>query len=526
MCPVRPPTCRRTSIPCSDLDTVDDATPLPITEGDFEALARACDGLLTHPSTPVSTMATPLLHVLSSHPVHMAGQLAILKGHGRTLGRRLEDAVRHARNVLRGVSASPVESLPPRDVVLVGGLVHPDHLERNMDFYFGGLAKRLADRGLTSLHLLRNQAGLPTMSLNKRAWRDGDTARRMLFDSLSASDEIAMLRQVKDDGRIVGRLRIDAETDIGRRIRTAARWAVASPSTIGNLRLERQVEDVCRRVGAKALIVMYEGHAWERCALRGARRANSAILGVGYQHTILRKHAHALRRSLPPCGDPDVVLCLGHVTREDLEDRSNLYNATFLVYGTHRNQGEVAHSASDPGVSGCLVLPEGIEDEAVLMFRCALAAARLMPQRRFILRSHPVLPFETIMSRIPALASPPPNVERSRGSTLDEDLAKCGTLLYRGSSTVLYGILAGLKPFYLERPGELTLDPVHALDCWRETVRDAPGLVAALAGSSQEDAASEWERARDFCLRYTLSEQGGAVDTLAAMIRRGADVRH
>jgi hypothetical protein len=116
----------------------------------------------------------------------------------------------------------------------------------------------------------------------------------------------------------------------------------------------------------------------------------------------------------------------------------------------------------------------------------------------------------------------PPNVEVAGERPFGADIARAGTMLYRGSSTVVYGILAGLKPFYVQRPGELTLDPLYRLETWREWVRDpADFATALLAHEAQSDGARQrsWTAARDFCRAYAMAEQPAAIDRLATLSR-------
>jgi len=157
------------------------------------------------------------------------------------------------------------------------------------------------------------------------------------------------------------------------------------------------------------------------------------------------------------------------------------------------------------------------------MFAFALDAARRIPGIRFIYRSHPILPPEELISEALSGGPAPENLEFSRDRSFEEDLMRCGSLLYRGSSTALYGILAGLKPFYVAREGELGIEPLYRLTHWKEMVRTPADFVEALSAdmqSSDEYRAMQWAVAKDFASRYTMPEQETTLDALAELIQR------
>jgi hypothetical protein len=490
----------------------------------FARLTATCDAALTDLSAHGAWLASPFLSVMSAHPIHWARYAVIRSGQGLggPEGGRSRDAARSIRNILRAaVARSP--QWPQADVLLVGGLVAAGHLEHPKDFYFGGIQGLLDERGATSLLLLRNQTGQSTRALGSRARRTGRRARLLLSDSPALDDELTSQREAAAGAAAMRHRAATAPAgSFEREVLAAAAWDVGSASTAGNLRLQRMVEEAVRETGARIVIAMYEGHAWERCVWRGARRANPRALCVGYQHTILRKSSHAIRRNVGGGSNPDVVLCAGRVTSNELAADSRLAGTRFVAFGTHRRESD-ARDASAPNPAGaCLVVPEGIEGEAALLFETAARAAALAPETTFVFRSHPILPFEKLVSGRPTLGRLPANVEISAQGPLDTDLARCGAVLYRGSSTALHGVLAGLKPFYLMSDEVETIDPMYALPAWREKVSDAESLVAGLRADAAADRAArvaKWSVARDFCRDYFIPEQAEVLVPLLDAVR-------
>ena len=68
----------------------------------------------------------------------------------------------------------------------------------------------------------------------------------------------------------------------------------------------------------------------------------------------------------------------------------------------------------------------------------------------------------------------------SQSHDIEDDFKRSGYLLYRGSSTVIYAILAGLKPFYVHVHGEVEIDPIYTLEAWKEKVECVEDLLKKL----------------------------------------------
>ena len=77
---------------------------------------------------------------------------------------------------------------------------------------------------------------------------------------------------------------------------------------------------------------------------------------------------------------------------------------------------------------------------------------------------------QALLQRQPALRQLPDNVSLSVERPLVQEFAQARYCLYRGSSAAMHAVLAGLKPYYLMRPGELPFDCLSGLGDWRETV--------------------------------------------------------
>jgi hypothetical protein len=331
------------------------------------------------------------------------------------------------------------------------------------------------------------------------------------------------------------RLSFGAEAGLVRRARAAAdglrqeaatatpfRAAVATEaarhasglSTIATLRVHETIRLLCARVKPRALIVSWEGHAWERIAFHAARSVDPTTQCIGYQHTVLFPRSHAVKRALGGDFDPDVLLTVGEITRDRILETGSFSETSTVVYGSHRRAPATDVRPPDFTRARCLVLPEGLEGECVRLFQFAVEAAVCTPEMIFVFRTHPVLPMSRLARDHGFLRTLPPNVEISREAQIGIDFARCGWALYRGSSAALHAVLAGIRPVYVEAPDELAFDPLFALRQWRRSIRSADEFAALVANdmaANAEERRKEWEPAREFCDRYVTEPQPAVV---------------
>ena len=534
-----------------------------MTEEQYNRISEVCDRLLRRSDSSLERIAIPFLHILNEHPVYLSRYAGLdgvaastglrssaRDGLGRAVNRGYASAYRAGwlvKNFSRAVRESAGQGkrfegkgdmcdagpgIRNADVVIIAHLVTADHLDQADDFYFGSLQKLLSDRGLSSHLLLRNQTGQRPSKLFRRARRDGASSRELLPDVATVQEELGFLKRCMGARRELRRRALEASSRLEEQVARRAGDTAVSGEVAANLRLHGQIREICRRLRPSIVITLYEGHAWERCVWHAARAAGVPVLCVGYQHTILRRRSHAIKRSLGHGGlyDPDVILTVGESTREVLETRGELGNTRIVTFGTHRRDRGHSPPEQPNLIPAFLVLPEGIESECIYLFRYALECASRLPNVRFIFRTHPVLPFERIESEVRKFQGIPANVEISRRTPIEADFKRSGYILYRGSSTVIYGILAGLKPFYVARSDEMSIDPLVGLGHWRENVMSVDDLIeryASQQGSTMEQSMQQWRNACEFCDSYVQPLNTTAIDELITLRKqRSIDGAH
>jgi hypothetical protein len=271
------------------------------------------------------------------------------------------------------------------------------------------------------------------------------------------------------------------------------------------MRLGSLIKAIVNKTKAKVLIATHEGHSWERLVFYSARQVNPSLKCIGYIHAPLFQKQHAVKRSLAKDYNPDIIFTSGYTQKSQLERTKSLKNITIEVLGTSRCFGVTAKSHELVNETSnncsrnktCLVIPEGIESEIHLLFKFSLECAQQFPYTIFVWRLHPLFSFDSLCAANKIYRYLPDNIVLS-DRELNQDLGRCDWVLYRGSSTVIQAIVAGLQPIYLHVAEQMKIDPLYEIDEWKmeiETIND----FSKVMNSSTTDNIG-FKKSFDYCL--------------------------
>jgi len=494
-----------------------------MTEQEYADIAAACDGLLRAPSTSLARLAIPLLHFLNEHPSALAQYASLTTGRSDGRFSNVPKAViRAARGLTRSLAAPRSAALPqgPIDVVIVSHLLKPEQLHQGNDFYFDALQSHLRDQGVTSLLVLISHL---TVAPGDREAQPLPFPRVILPATVSLATEANIWRQCMTARRVLRREAASAPDSVDKRLAMLASRQVLSASTVINLRMHAAVANICQAVNPRILITTYEGTVAERLIWHAARTARRRPLCVGYQHAMVLERAHAIRRPVAAPGidcDPDAVLTLGEIPHAALAASAGLQSVRFIEYGSHRRATLPVLPQPQHRPRRCLVLPDASDQECAALFDFALDCARHSPNIDFALRPHPMVDSRLLLLRHPALHKLPRNVSLSVDKPLEQEFAQTRYCLYRGSSAAMHAVRAGIKPYYLARPGEIPFDCLFQLADWRETVTSPQDLLNRMNLADQITNSAAASRAASFCERFVSPVRPAALDELLAMVNQ------
>ncbi len=490
-------------------------------EQQFAAIAAACDRLLRAPGTSLARLAVPVLHFLNEHPSALAQYASLLTE--RSDGRFADVAkavIRAARGLTRSLAAPRLaaQHQGPLDVVIVSHLLKPDQLQPGNDFYFGALQSQLRDQGVTSLLVLISHLKVAQSNQNGQPF---PFPRIILPETVSAATEVDIWRQCTSAWRALRRETASASNCADGRLAMLASRQALSATAVINLRMHAAIANICRAVNPKIVITTYEGTVAERLIWHAARTARRRPLCVGYQHAMVLERAHAIRRPVAAPGidcDPDVILTLGEIPHAALAASPGLQSVRLIEYGSHRRTDLPMLPQPRNRPRHCLVLPDASDHECALLFDFALDCAGHSPDISFALRPHPMVDTQSLLRRHPVLQKLPGNVSLSVDRPLEQEFAQARYCLYRGSSAAMHAVRAGIKPYYLARPGELPFDCLFELADWRETVTSPEDLLNRMSRADQFTEAAAASRAASTCERYVSPVRPAALDELLAMV--------
>jgi hypothetical protein len=465
--------------------------------GKYQELCKVCDHILMHDASTLQITANNYLHVLNAHPEHLEKyELSKVDKIWLPVRFKLISIVRGLQSVFDKRHYYVKQAHTKSDILFVSHLTNEQQLLNDNDAYFGDLPNQLMGNNVSVSIALINH-----VKINKRkvlsGWRDSGIHRVVLSSSLGVLAEIKLYfsqnKSKKQFKILLKDLRIEKELAEG------ALHHHLSPDTFNALRIAKQVRDIIRKTGAKYIITTYEGYAWERIVYYCARKVSPDIKCFGYQHAAVFEYQHAIKRPLSAKYSPDVIFTSGLIAK-DIFGKVQLKNSKTVCLGSPKYSAP--NLMIDKNQRCCLVVPEIFVKECLSLFGLSRDYAKQSPDQKFIWRLHPVLKFEELRGYSAIFEDLPDNIVLSEGS-LEEDIQKCDSVLYRGSTAVVNAINKGLKPIYYQQSSdELGIDPIYTHKKGKSIVHNREDLGLAL---DQDINAKTIQSLQDFAQDFYTS---------------------
>lgn len=364
------------------------------------------------------------------------------------------------------------------DILFVSHLVSDSHSGQETDFYFGDLALKLLDSGVTSSFALINHTKKPVENFAGK-WNESKIPRYILSDAIGFSHEVNFYIKSLRESLNLNRYSKTLEQKLLKKVAVRAAEELRMGGAITSMRIGKQISKLVRNLSPRFVITTYEGHAFERIIYAEARKINPNIYCIGYQHAALFPMQHALKRNLAPIFNPNSILTSGLISFEQLKKSESLQGISFSILGSNRvGFTELNQNKQIIGPATCLVLPEGELSECITIFKFSLACAKICPDVKFIWRLHPLVTFRKIQKEVVELNTLPQNITLS-SSSLEEDIKISTCALYRGTTAIIQAINGGLVPIYYHT-GEFVIDPITEVNdsyFTVETINDFRAMI-------------------------------------------------
>lgn len=481
-------------------------------EEQYQLLCKICDEILLEPDTTIERAANAWLHVLNEHPLSLAKYQGVFSGNVSKFI-ALKSMLYTLKQGKKLFKSSPKwfpskHELEQADVIFISNILNASQVGDKIDFYFGDLPNNMTQKGIPCLVILHNHTGIESKYLLTK--NQLNTAPRMMFsNTLSWKEELNIRTSLQKEANKLRNKAREFKNILYKRVLEIAAKNSMSMTSIFALRFYYQIKNIVEKVKPKAIVVLYEGHAWERLAFAAARSIFPGVRCIGYQHAILFPRQHALKRLLDSNLDPDVILTAGDISRDFLREVKSLRNISIITVGTHRQKDlilDIRKKILNLQDNACLIIPDGNMCECLTIINYSIQVAGLLPGIRFIIRMHPLLKFEDVVKQDKRFKKLPKNIEVSHLS-LDEDFNRCRWAIYRGSGAAIHAVIAGLRPFYLALPNELNIDPLYGLTIWKHIISTPGDFVSYINYDTNVDVGSlnaKYQEAQNYCNKYFM----------------------
>jgi hypothetical protein len=216
--------------------------------------------------------------------------------------------------------------------------------------------------------------------------------------------------------------------------------------------------------GILACALTYEGNPWERMFIRGLRHGRPNLFIVGYQHAVIPQSAAGMflsQREMNSVPLPSFVFTTGRVPATIMErngalPKERLREACALRFGYLYNFKPMPRRSLQDRFLVLVVL-EGVKDVLPLV-KYVLGQAPHCRNVKLRIRTHPVLPFERLLSFLGRDVEIHDNVEVSHGRSILEDLKDCDVVLYWGTTVALEALMLGRPVINFDRGDSLSYD--------------------------------------------------------------------
>ena len=438
-------------------------------EKNFDFLCKESDEILLEQKTNIFRQGNYILHVVREHPIFTSRYLPIFKYKTHKfyfflLKRLFVHLVKLSFQFFYILISLPLRKKAnvfnkKISSIFFSHLLKDSFINHSKDFYFSSLPDKFCEAKSKSIVFYINSTNHSSEKLNK-TFKINSKDFFSIPKFLSPQKEIKILLGLFKDGF---RLFKDSFHYMGERkkVREFAAIESLSRNSRFSIRMFYFTKKIIDKIEPKYIFTTYEGHAWERLVYAAAKFENKKIKNIGYQHALIFKKQHAIRRNLADQFNPDFILTSGKFGKLILGKSKILSEEKIINFGSPRTDLNIKLFKSFKPNKGCvLFLPEGDYRECELMIDLAFELSMCYKNIRYIVRFHPLISVERLKAKYKKLLQLNHNVKFSI-STLEKDLLKSNYVIYRGSTAVIKAIEYGLYPIYFSLRNEMSINPIY-----------------------------------------------------------------
>ena len=229
---------------------------------------------------------------------------------------------------------------------------------------------------------------------------------------------------------------------------------VLSIETLINLRIERGINNIARKIKTKKLVCTFEGFNFEKIIFNTIKKYIPKVDNIGYQHAPVLKNQYAIYELQSSNYFPNKILTSGDYYTDILKKK--IKDIDIFTFGSSKFGNNKKNNYKKENI--CLVLPEAIIGECEILFKFTLDYSHKYNDLKFIWRLHPLFDFELLLKKINLNFNNNSKIILSENKNSDFEISKY--CLFRGSSSVIEAISAESYPIYLDLINKININPL------------------------------------------------------------------
>ena len=447
-----------------------------IGETQYDEICETCDAILNQNINEPNRIANNWLHVIRYHPIFLKNYRPIfeinnsLKFYFFLFKKACLYFLLSFKRILDVFIKNPLKQDKYEfeknnyESIFVSHLLNVEFIKNNKDFYFHELPEKFQDSQNKSLIVKINHSKTKSSILNKQV---KNLNKLVLPEYLSMFKELQISFFLFKEAIVL--LSMKTNKNFNFRIKLQASVEFMSPESHFNFRIGKQIKGLVEQLKANYIFTTFEGHAFERIVFSNARKSNKSIKCIGYQHALISRKQHAIKRKLGINYDPDFILTSGIDGKEKMINSGLINEKKIFLLGTNRTSKK--NILLKEKRNTFLFLPEGDLIECFPFVDLLFELAKLLPTYHFIIRFHPITDIMRIKKERAQLINLPKNITISETS-FDNDLKRSDFAVYGGSTTIIKAIENGLIPIYYNKKGGQNIDPLFSLEKHKKSIKE------------------------------------------------------
>jgi hypothetical protein len=232
------------------------------------------------------------------------------------------------------------------------------------------------------------------------------------------------------------------------------------------------------RFTLQGCLMSYEGNHWEKMFILGVRSVNQNIKIIGYHHSAISQASAGVFLSkceILTTPGPDRIVTTGTMSANIIKKNSfvsadKILPGCALLYQYLYDYKPFSRRYESKSCT-ILVMLEGVL-EASKLLDYAINQAHNLPTVKFVVRSHPSLPFEVLLQSTGKRQTElPVNLVTSNHNKVSKDVERCDVGLYWGTATAVEALMMGKPIIWFNRGDVLSFDPLFDFSEFKWTVQ-------------------------------------------------------